>query len=134
VELEKFGDLSERVIGACIEVHRALGPGLLESAYDECLAHELELQGLAFERQLAVGLRYKGRPLECGYRVDFLVESALVVEVKAVERLIPIHEAQIITYLRLLGIRTGLLVNFHAETIKRGLRRLTLSSPRQRTS
>lgn len=126
----RFGDCSEQVIGACIEVHRELGPGLLESAYEQCLAHELGLRRLAFERQLLVPVRYKGMALECGYRVDFLVERALLVEIKAVERLLPVHEAQVITYLKLLSIRTGLLVNFHSETLKRGLRRLTLNPSR----
>jgi GxxExxY protein len=124
-----FNDCSPRVIGACIEVHRALGPGLLESAYEQCLAYELGARRLSFEKQLAVPVRFKGVALECGYRVDFLVERALVLEVKAVERLLPVHEAQVLTYLKLLGVETGLLVNFHSATIKRGLRRLTLKSP-----
>ena len=124
-----FLDCSERVIGACIEVHRELGPGQVESAYEQCLAYEFGLCGLRFEQQLPLQARYKGIALEHSYRVDFLVESALVVEVKAIDRLLPVHEAQVITYLRLLGVETGLLVNFHSDTIKRGLRRLTLKSP-----
>lgn len=120
--------LSELVIGACIEVHRALGPGLLESAYDECLAHELRLRELSYERQRLVSVEYKGIALQRGYRLDFVVDDALVVELKAVESLMPVHEAQVLTYLRLTGIRVGLLVNFHCETIKAGLRRLTLKS------
>lgn len=125
----RFGDCSEVVIGACIEVHCVLGPGLLESAYEQCLAHELALRGLSFQRQVSVPVEYKGLQLECGYRVDLVVEGELVVELKAVERLLPVHEAQVITYLRLMGLQAGLLVNFHAETIKRGLRRLGLKPP-----
>jgi GxxExxY protein len=125
----RFADCSEQVIGACIEVHRELGPGLLESAYEQCLAYELSQRQLAFEQQIQVPVRYKGVALEWGYRVDFLVAHALVVEIKAVERLLPVHEAQVITHLRLLGTRTGLLVNFHAETLRRGIRRLSLRSP-----
>jgi GxxExxY protein len=114
------------VIGACIEVHRSLGPGLLESAYEECLAHELGLRRLAFERQKPVPVTYKGVQLECGYRLDLVVEDCLVVEVKAVEKLQPLHQAQVLTYLRLTGLPSALLVNFHADTIRRGLRRLVL--------
>ena len=125
----RFGDCSAEVIGACIEVHRELGPGLLESAYEQCLAHELGLRGLCFERQISVPVRYKGVALQCGYRVDFLVEGALVVELKAVERILAVHEAQVITYLRLLGVPTGLLVNFHSDVLRSGLRRLSLKSP-----
>jgi GxxExxY protein len=121
----RFGDCSEQVIGACIEVHRALGPGLLESAYEQCLAHELSLRGLPFERQRPVLVAYKGFELEYGYRLDFVVAGVLVLEIKAVERLAPIHEAQLLTYLKLTGLRTGMLINFNAETLKRGLRRLT---------
>jgi GxxExxY protein len=117
------------VIGACIEVHRELGPGLLESAYEQCLAHELKLRQLSFEQQIQVPVTYKGVTLGCAYRVDFLVERVLVVEVKAIERVLRVHEAQVITYLKLLGAEVGLLVNFHADTIKRDLRRLTLKRP-----
>ena len=105
------------------------GTGLLEAAYEQCLARELGLRGLDFDRQRPVPVEYKGIQLACGYRLDFLVEHALVVEVKAVERLLPVHEAQLLTYLRLTGLPAGLLVNFHTDTIKRGLRRLTLKSP-----
>jgi GxxExxY protein len=125
----RFEDCSSAVIGACIEVHRVLGPGLLESAYEACLAHELTFRGLSFERQKALPISYKGVQLECGYRMDFLVCAELVVEIKAVERLLRVHEAQLISYLRLTRMPAGLLVNFHAETIRRGLRRLTLNPP-----
>ena len=122
----RFGDCSERVIGACIEVHRCLGPGLLESAYEQCLAHEFGLRGLSFERQMLLPVRYKNLELECGYRLDFVVERELIVEIKAVERLMLVHEAQLITYLKLTGLPAGLLVNFNTEALRRGLRRLTL--------
>ena len=123
----RFGDCSESVIGACIEVHRWLGPGLLESAYEHCLAHELGLRGLRFERQLELPVTYKTVELSCGYRLDFVVEEELIVEIKAAERLLPVHEAQLITYLRLAGVRVGLLVNFNTAVLRHGLRRLTLN-------
>jgi GxxExxY protein len=122
----RFFDCSEQVIGACIEVHRHLGPGLLESAYERCLAIELASLGLEFERQRRVPVTYKGLRLDYGYRLDFLVDKKLVLEIKATEQLLPVHEAQLLTYLRLTGHPTGILVNFGAETISRGLRRLTL--------
>ena len=125
----RFGDCSEEVIGACIHVHRELGPGLLESAYEVCLAHELGLRRLRFERQVEVPVRYKGIALEFGYRVDFVVGRTLVVELKAVDRLLPVHQAQLLTYLRLLGLPTGLLINFHCATLKNNIRRLTLKTP-----
>jgi GxxExxY protein len=123
----RFGDGSEVVIGACIEVHRHLGPGLLESAYEHCLARELGLLGLHFERQRPLPLEYKGAKLECGYRIDLVVEGILIVEIKCVDRLMRIHEAQLLTYLKLTHLRTGLLVNFRESALKNGLRRLTLS-------
>ena len=107
-------------------MHRVLGPGLLESAYESCLAHEFALRGVIVERQKAVAVSYKGVQLECGYRLDFVVCAELVVEVKAVERLLLVHEGQLISYLRLTNIPAGLLVNFHVEILRRGLRRLTL--------
>jgi GxxExxY protein len=125
-EAGSFWGLSEKVIAACIEVHKALGPGLLESAYERCLAHELELGKIPFQRQVPVRVTYKGIVLDHGYRLDFVVAKVLVVEVKAVESLAPIHEAQLLTYLRLTQLPVGLLVNFHAPKIGHGLRRLTL--------
>ena len=116
--------LSEQVIGACIEVHRIFGPGLLESIYEESLCHELTLRGLAFERQKAISIEYKGRRLDQGYRMDLLVGGILLVEIKAVEALLPIHAAQVVTYLRVAELPSGLLVNFNALTIRDGLRRL----------
>ena len=114
------------VIGAAIEVHRVLGPGLLESAYEECLCHELSLRSIAFQRQLVLPVDYKGVRLDCGYRLDIVLPGKLVIEVKAVEALAPIHDAQLLTYLKLSGIRTGLLLNFNVPLLRDGIRRLVL--------
>ena len=116
-------EITRRVIGAAIEVHRFLGPGLLESAYEECLAKELTLHKLNFERQKPVPLVYKDVKLECGYRIDLLVESRIVVELKSIESLASIHEAIILTYLRLSGHRLGLLINFNVDALKNGIKR-----------
>jgi GxxExxY protein len=109
-----------------MEVHRTLGPGLLESAYEECLCFELRHHGLPHRRQLALPVTYKGITLQCAYRIDIVVHDALVVELKTVERILPIHEAQLLTYLKLSGLRTGLLLNFHALTLREGLKRLVV--------
>ena len=119
-------DLSERVIGLAIEVHRRLGPGLLESAYEECLCFELSQAGLAHSRQVALPIVYKDIRLDCGYRIDVVVADELIIEVKSIERLMPIHDAQILTYLRLIGLRVGLLMNFNSFALKDGLRRFVL--------
>jgi GxxExxY protein len=119
--------LGERVIGLGIDVHRALGPGLLESAYEECLCYELKAAGIAFDRQVPLPVTYKSIRLDCGYRMDLVVASEIVLEVKAVDRLLPIHDAQILTYLKLSGHKIGLLMNFNSVTLKEGLRRLVLS-------
>lgn len=116
--------VTERIIGAAIEVHRTLGPGLLESAYEECLAHELTLQGLKFRRQVPLTVHFKEIRLDCAYRLDFLVENQVVLELKAVERILPVHEAQLLTYLRLARVKWGLLLNFHASVLKSGIRRM----------
>lgn len=116
--------ITEQIIGAAIEVHRALGPGLLESAYEECLCHELKLRGVPFERQKPLPVTYKGAALDCGYRLDLLVASAVVVEIKAVESLQPIHEAQLLTYLKLGGWNLGLLINFNVPVLKNGIKRI----------
>jgi GxxExxY protein len=121
----RFGDGSDEVIGACIEVHRHLGPGLLESAYEACLCHELHLRGFRFERQRPLPVEYKGVRLDCGYRLDLIIDDWLLIELKTVERLLPIHESQVITYLKLSRLDTALLVNFNVSAIKWGLRRLT---------
>jgi len=117
-------ELTERVIGACIEIHRALGPGLLESAYEECLCYELSQVGIKFERQKALPVHYKEVNLECGYRLDLLIEQKLIVELKAVEHLLPIHEAQLLTYLKLSGLTLGLLINFNVPVLKSGIKRI----------
>jgi GxxExxY protein len=119
--------ITGNVIGAAIEVHRSLGPGLLESAYQECLARELVLRHIPFERQRPLPLEYKGIRLECGYRIDLLIAGAVVVEIKSVESLAPIHEAQLITYLRLGGWRVGLLINFNVVVLKNGICRRVLA-------
>ena len=119
-------EITEQIIGAAIEIHRVLGPGLLESAYEECLSHELKLRGLPFERQRPLPVEYKGIKLECGYRLDLLVEDTVVVEVKAVEAIEPIHEAQLLTYLRIGGWKVGLLINFNVPVLKSGIRRRIL--------
>ena len=117
-------ELSERVIGAAIEVHRQLGPGLLESAYEECLCFELKQRGIGHRRQVPLPVEYKEVRLECGYRMDLVVEEQLVVEIKAIERFLPIHEAQMLTYLKLSGLKVGLLLNFNSVALKEGLRRV----------
>ena len=120
------GALTGRVIALAIDVHRELGPGLLESAYEKCLCYELKRSGISHARQVPLPVHYKEVRLECGYRMDIVVEGELVVEVKAVERLLPIHDAQMLTYLRLSGIRLGLLMNFNNVVLREGLRRLAL--------
>jgi GxxExxY protein len=119
-------EVTEGVLGAAIEVHSALGPGLLESAYEECLAHEFRLRKIEFQRQVELPLSYKGVLLNCGYRMDFVVEAAVVVELKCVEKIIPIYEAQFLTYLRLSGKRVGLLLNFNAPVLRDGIVRKVL--------
>ncbi|MDP1734249.1 MAG: GxxExxY protein [Sulfuritalea sp.] len=119
-----FNDLSGRVIGAAIEVHRQVGPGLLESAYVECLGWELEQSGLRVEREVIVPLRYKKLILAQSYRLDLLIDDCLIVEVKAVDKLMPIHDAQLLTYLRLMDKRLGLLMNFNVDVMRNGIKRL----------
>lgn len=118
--------LTEKIIGFAIEVHRQLGPGLLESAYEECLCYELEQHGLIFRRQVPLPVVYKAVRLDCGYRIDVVVEQQVILELKTVERLIPVHDAQLLTYLKLSGLRTGLLLNFHSPVLKDGIRRFVL--------
>ena len=118
--------VTEQIIGAAMEVHRALGPGLLESAYEECLSHELKLRSLSFERQRPLPVQYKGIQLECGYRLDLLVEKTVVVELKAISAIEPIHEAQLLTYLKIGGWKVGLLINFNVPVLKDGIRRRVL--------
>jgi len=122
----EFSDLSNRVIGCAIEVHRILGPGLLESTYRQCFARELELNGIGFRLEHALPVEYKGIQLDCGYRVDVIVENEIVIELKAVDRLKGIHEAQLLTYMRLSGIRHGFLINFNVKLLKDGLQSFVL--------
>jgi GxxExxY protein len=118
--------LTEKIIGFAIEVHRHIGPGLLESAYEECLCYELTQSGHAFRRQVPLPAVYKGVHLDCGYRLDLVIEKQVILELKTVERLMPIHDAQLLTYMKLSGIPTGLLLNFNTAILKDGLRRLML--------
>jgi GxxExxY protein len=122
-EGKKFDELSSRVIGCAIEVHRILGPGLLESSYQRCLSHELELQGIAHKCEVVLPVEYKGISLECRYRIDVLVANELIVELKSVKKVIPIHEAQILTYMRLAGIPIGLILNFNVTKLREGIKR-----------
>ena len=119
-------ELTERVIGLAIEVHRLTGPGMLESVYEGCLCHELAQAGIGFERQVRIPVVYKGVRFEEGFRADILVDGQLVVEIKAVADIVPVHEAQILSYLRMSGLRLGLLLNFHARLLKDGLRRFVV--------
>ena len=118
--------LTEAIIGAAIEVHKELGPGLLESAYAACLCHELMLRGFPFEQERPMPITYKGLQIDCGYRIDILVDGRVVVELKAVQELVPVHDAQLLTYLRLSGMRVGLLINFNVPVLKDGIRRRVL--------
>lgn len=119
-------ELTEKIIGIAIEVHRALGPGLLESAYQACMEHESKLQNMPFEYQVEIPINYKGMALNAGYKIDLIFDKRVVVELKAVERIIPVHEAQLLTYLKLTGIRVGLLINFNVPVLKNGIYRRVL--------
>jgi GxxExxY protein len=114
------------IIGAAIEVHRHLGPGLLESAYEECLCHQLHLRGLAFKRQIELPVIYKGLSLDCGYRIDLAVQDEVILELKSVEKLLPVHQAQLLTYMRLAGKKVGLLINFNVPLLTQGIVRRVL--------
>ena len=121
--------LTELLIGCAIEVHRTLGPGLLESAYEVCLCRELTLRGIHFERQVAIPVEYKGVKLDCGYRSDLIVTNMILVEIKAVDQLAPIHDAQLLSYLKLTGLKVGLLINFNERMLTHGIRRKVLGPP-----
>jgi hypothetical protein len=121
--MDQDNALTRRVIGCAIEVHRALGPGLLESVYEAALCREFEWAGIAFQRQVRLPIAYKGEPLDCDLRADLIVEQSLIVEVKAVHQVLPVHEAQLLTYLKASGLALGLLLNFNEETLKQGVRR-----------
>lgn len=122
----QFSELSNKVIGCALEVHQALGPGLLESAYRQCLCHELHLNQIQFEMEKPLPVVYKGVRLDCGYRTDILVENELVLELKSVEQLIPLHGAQILSYMKLLNKRQGLLINFNVQMLKSGIKSFVL--------
>ena len=116
--------LDKKIIGAAIEVHRALGPGLLESAYEQCLCHELELKGLLFDSQRELPVEYKGKNLDCGYRLDIVVDDSIILELKVVETIEPIHKAQLLTYLRLTNLSLGFLLNFNVPLMRDGIVRM----------
>jgi GxxExxY protein len=122
----EFDELSRSVIGCAIEVHRNLGPGLLESTYRQCLAYELSQVGISFQMEVPLPVRYKGILLDCGYRIDLLASGDLIIEVKSVETLLPIHQAQILTYMRLAKIPIGLLMNFNVMKLQNGIKRFVL--------
>jgi GxxExxY protein len=124
-----FNEITELVIGCAIEVHRALGPGLLESAYEICLCCELRLRGIPFARQMAIPVEYKGVKLDCGYRADLVVADKILVEIKAVDQLAPIHEAQLLSYLKLTGVSVGLLINFNERLLTHRIHRKVLGPP-----
>lgn len=118
--------LTGQVIGAAIEVHKTLGPGLLESVYEECLCHELNIRHIPYKRQQAFSVDYKGIKIDCGYRIDLLVSDLVIFELKSVDSLQPIHEAQLLTYLKLTALRVGLLINFNVRVLKEGIKRLII--------
>ena len=119
-----INELSSKIIGAAIEVHKALGPGLLESAYEECLCHELSLRGIVFERQKPLPIKYKNKNLNCGYRLDIVVDNSIILELKACETIEQIHKAQLLTYLKLSGLHLGLILNFNVPVMRNGIVRI----------
>ncbi|MBI5816070.1 MAG: GxxExxY protein [Nitrospinae bacterium] len=119
-------DLTETIISCAIEIHRCLGPGLLESAYEECLCYELSMRKIPFERQKHLPMEYKDIKLDCGYKLDIIVDGNVIVELKCVENILPIHEAQLLTYLKLSNIKVGLILNFHVALMKNGVKRMIL--------
>ena len=128
-EKDRLDQITRRIIGAGIEVHRHLGPGLLESAYESCLVFELKQLGFTVEQQKPLPVTYKGMVLDCGYRLDLVVENSVIVELKAVEQLTAIFEAQLLSYLRLTGKKVGLLINFHVPVLKNGIKRIVNDFP-----
>jgi GxxExxY protein len=128
-ESETLNTITQAIIGAAIEVHRALGPGLLESGYEACLAYELGVRGFIVETQKALPLVYKNVKLDCGYRLDLFIERKVIVEVKAVDNVMPIHHAQVLSYLKLSGCKVGLLINFNEKLLKRGVFRIVNEFP-----
>ena len=126
---DRLDQITHRIIGAAIEVHKILGPGLLESAYEACLAYELRQLGYKIEQQKPLPVIYKDVKLDCGYRLDLVVEDAVIIEIKAIEQIAPIHDAQLISYLRLADKRVGLLINFHVQLLKNGVKRIVNNFP-----
>jgi GxxExxY protein len=126
VQKLRYEDLTKEIIGAAIEVHKTVGPGLLEGVYEECLCHELQLRNLSFERQIIVPVTYKGVILDCGYRLDLLIENTVILELKSVDRIHPIFEAQLLTYMRMLQKPVGLLINFNVPILRSGIIRKVL--------
>ena len=131
--MKNLNELTEAIIGAAMEVHRALGPGLLESTYEMCLCRELSIRGIPFERQVPIPLEYKGVELDCGYRADIVVDETILIEIKAIDSLLSIHDAQLLSCLKLGGWKIGLLINFNVELLKRGLRRRVLGLSEEAT-
>lgn len=121
-----YSELANRVIGCAIEVHKALGPGLLESAYQQCLCHELHLNGIVFQKEKPLPIHYKGCQLDCGYRIDVLVEDEIILELKSVEQLNRVHDAQILSYMKLMELKHGFLINFNVPILKNGLKSFVL--------
>jgi len=124
--MEKINGISNKVIGLAIEVHRSLGPGLLESVYQQCLAHEFVANGIDFVLEHPIPVRYKGINIDCGFRADFIVSGSIIVELKAVEKIIPLHEAQLLSYLKITGLKLGLIINFNVKLLKNGIKRMVL--------
>jgi len=122
----EFSELSHKIIGCAIEVHKLLGPGLLESAYQNCLAHELKLNNITFETEYPLPIEYKGTRLDCGYRLDFFIENTIILELKSVENILGIHEAQLLTYMKLLKTKHGFLINFNVKLLKDGIKSFVL--------
>ncbi len=123
-ETQSENQLTQSVIGCAIEVHKVIGPGLLESAYEECLCYELAQVGIPFRRQVDLPVAYKGVHLDCGYRIDLVVDELVIVELKTVEKLLPVHSAQLLTYLKLYGCSVGLLLNFNVAILREGIKRI----------
>ncbi|MBP7552513.1 MAG: GxxExxY protein [Spirochaetes bacterium] len=121
-----FEKLSNEIIGCAIEVHKNLGPGLLESTYKQCLAYELSKSNIKFGLEVEIPIKYKDVKISCGYRIDLIVENKIIIELKSVEKIIPVHEAQILTYMKLSGIKIGLLINFNSKLIRDGIKRFVL--------
>jgi len=122
----RYKELTEQILGAAIEVHKSLGPGLMESSYEECLCHELNLRGIGFERQVVVPVIYKGVNLDCGYKLDLLIENTVILELKCVERITSVHEAQLLTYMKLLSKPVGFIINFNVPVLRAGIVRRVL--------